>query len=294
MIGALGTTLFFAITPVFAHRAAHLLGSLSANFWRLLLATVLLGAWAHVAGRGLGGGAFVWFFLGGLVGFGVGGVAMFQSLPRLGASLSTLVVQCGSALAAALVEWLWLGATVTPLQAASIVATLGGVAIGLMPRSLPRLAPAIWRSGLAWAALSAVAQGAGAVISRKAFTVAAALHQPIDPGTAAYERALGGVLVAVLALGVAGHLGRPAGASLRRAWPWVCGNALTGPVLGVTCYQWALRATPAALVQPLVAAAPLLTVPLAIWIDHAPRPRSTYYLGAGLAVLGVTGLLLGR
>ena len=113
MIGALGTALFFALTPVFANRAAHRLGGTQANFWRLLVAVIVLGAWAHVAGRGVGGVALGWFILGGIAGFGVGGVAMFQSLPRLGSNLSTLIVQCGSAVVAAGVEWTWLGTRLT-------------------------------------------------------------------------------------------------------------------------------------------------------------------------------------
>ena len=68
MFAALGTLLFFAITPVFANRAAHLLGSLRANLWRLIVAAVLLGTWAHLAGGGLGGHAFRWFVFGGVIG----------------------------------------------------------------------------------------------------------------------------------------------------------------------------------------------------------------------------------
>ena len=50
MIGALGTLLFFAVTPVLANRAAHRLGSLRANFFRLLVAVGLLGASLLAAG----------------------------------------------------------------------------------------------------------------------------------------------------------------------------------------------------------------------------------------------------
>lgn len=294
MIGALGTLVFFAITPVLANRAAHLLGSLRANFLRLVVAVALLGAWAHLAGRGVDGVAFGWFFLGGIVGFGVGGVAMFQSLPRLGASLSTLIVQCVSAVVAAGVEWSWLGTRLAPAQLGCAGITLAGIAIGLLPRSLPRVSPAEWGVGLAWAFLSAAGQGVGAVISRKAFAVAAAGQELMDPGSAAYQRALGGLAVAALALAFAALQRRPPRPrAAERAWPWVLGNALTGPVLGVTCFQWALRSTPAGIVQPIVAAAPLLTIPLAAWIEGA-RPRATYYVGAVLAVAGVGGLLVWR
>jgi drug/metabolite transporter (DMT)-like permease len=290
MLPALGTTFFFAITPVLANRAAKILGSLSANLWRLVLAVIVLGTWAHLAGGGIGGQARGWFFLGGAVGFGVGGAAMFMSLPRLGANLSTLIVQCVAAVAAAALEWTWLGTALTPFQLLCASVTLLGVSLGLLPRSLPR--GIAWRSGVLWALLSAVAQGAGAVLSRKAFAVAAALHQPVDPGTAAYQRGLGGLLVAAVVLALAARRSDEHPSRIGTGWGWVTGNALTGPVLGVTCYQWALRTTPAGLVQPIVAAAPLLTVPLALWLDQAPCPRPTYFIGAALAAAGTAGLWL--
>lgn len=292
MIGALGTLLFFAVTPVFARRAAMLLGGLRANFWRLLLATFLLGLWAHLAGRGTGGITFGWFFLGGVAGFGIGGVSMFQSLPRLGSNLSTLIVQCGSAVIAATLEWQWLDTRLSPAQIVCAVLTLVGITLGLLPRSLPRVSPAQWVSGLLWALLSATGQGVGLVISRKAFFIARGYHDLIDPGTASYQRALGGLLVAALVVLIfRGRTTTPPPAE--RASPWVVANALSGPVLGVACLQWALSTTPAGIVQPIVAAAPLGTIPFAAWLEKS-RPRPIYYLGATLAVLGVAGLLVYR
>jgi drug/metabolite transporter (DMT)-like permease len=144
MIAALTTTLFFAITPVFANRSAKLLGSTRANFWRLVVAVLLLGAWAHTAGCGLHTVSIAWFVFGGVVGFGVGGVAMFQALPRLGSNLSTLIVQCVSAVIAAFVEWTWLGTRLTPAQVGWGAVTLVGVTLGLLPRSLPRASTTQW------------------------------------------------------------------------------------------------------------------------------------------------------
>lgn len=300
MAAALATTLLFAVTPVFANRAAGLLGSTRANFWRLLVAAVLLGLWAFGAGGGLSGHALGWFVAGGVVGFGIGGLAMFQSLPRLGSNLSTLIVQCGSAVVAAALEWLWLGTELRSAQLGFAALTLGGVTIGLLPQSMPRGSTGVghtrthtrdWTTGLAWAALSAVAQGAGAVISRKAFATAALWHEAADPGTAAFQRALGGVAVAALALAIVALRRSEPARDPRRAPGWVACNALTGPVLGVTCYQWALRTTPAGIVQPIVAAAPLLTIPFALLLE-GQRPRPVYYVGAVLAVIGVSGLML--
>lgn len=297
MIGALGTTLCFAFNAIFANRSAQRLGSNPANLARLLVAVLVLGLWAQLYGDGVRGASAPWFFISGLAGFGLGGVAMFQALPRLGSPLAMLIVQCGSAIAAAAVEWYWLGTQLTLPQLSFVAVTLSGVIVGLLPRSLPHVAGPVLRAGIAWAVLSAAGQGLGAVISRKAFQVAAIAHESPDAGTTAYQRALGGVCVAALVVIVARVLrharnGKPPGSS-GRAWPWVLANALTGPVLGVTCFQWALSTTPAGIVQPIVATAPLVTIPLAMWLEQA-RPRWLYYVGTLLAVAGVCGLFATR
>ncbi len=293
MIGALITTFSFALTAVFANRAAQMLGSVRANMWRLVVATVVLGGWAHLAGRGFGGPAVWWFFAGGLAGFGVGGLAMFQSLPRLGSSLAMLIVQCGSAVFAATLEWGWLGTRLSAIQIACAAVTLLGVCVGLMPRSLPKILPAEWGAGIAWAVLSAAGQGAGAVLSRKGYAMTAAFHEHIDPGSAAYQRAVAGLLFAAVAYAIVCWRPEKTRRPSEGAWPWVLANALTGPILGVVCYQWALSSTPAGIVQPIVAASPLVTIPFAAQLENT-WPRPLYYAGALLAVLGVTGLLLWR
>jgi drug/metabolite transporter (DMT)-like permease len=292
MLPAFATLVFFAITPVLAKRAAERQGSLPANFWRLVAAALVLGAWSWLRGAVVPATVQPWLLLGGVAGFGVGGIALFVALPRLGATLTNLLVQCGAALAAVIIERIWLGVTVTPLQLLAALATIAGVAVGLMPTALPRLPRSSFRRGLAWAVVSALGQGAGAVISRKAFVVAAALRYNVDPGAAAFVRVLGGLLPAYLALGAIVALRREERIAKSGAWPWIFANALTGPVLGVTCYQWALRAAPATVVQPIVAAAPLLTAPLAILLAGSPAPRASYYAGAALAASGAAVLVL--
>jgi drug/metabolite transporter (DMT)-like permease len=305
--GAFLTALFFAGNAVCARRAALHYGSTEGNFLRLLLAVALLGAWAHAAGAGFGGGAFAWFFLSGCVGFGLGGLTMFHALPLIGSNLSMLIVQCGSAVAAVLIEWLWLGARLSAAQAGLAALTLAGVIIGLaalppelrrerlpMTGILPRFA-----LGVVFAVVSAGAQGGSAVISRKAFAVLRGHGFFMDAATSAYQRALGGLAVGLLALIIIRlwpALERKAApetttvpAMAVSPWIWVILNTLLGPVLGVTCYQWALRTTQAGLVLPIVATAPLLTVPIARALEHS-RPTPRYWIGAMLAVLGAAGL----
>jgi drug/metabolite transporter (DMT)-like permease len=337
MTGAFLTALFFAGNAVCARRAALHYGGTLGNFLRLLLAVALLGAWAHAAGQGATGGAFTWFFVSGCVGFGLGGLTMFHALPLIGSNLSMLIVQCGSAVAATAVEWLWLGTRLSAAQAGLAALTLAGVIIGLVASpNRARLAcsnganrekPAMddtksqfayertsapgeshvllvgsisgFALGVGLAVVSACAQGGGAVISRKAFAVLRAQGFFMDAATSAYQRALGGLAVGVLALIIVRRWpaaerkpateSEPVPAMAVPSWIWVVLNTLLGPVLGVTCFQWALRTTPAGLVLPIVATAPLLTVPIARALEHS-RPTPRYWLGAVLAVLGAAGL----
>lgn len=297
MAGALLTLVFFAVTAVFAGRSAQLLGPVRANLARLVLAALVLGAWVGLRARvAAGGPTAAWFLLSGVAGFGLGGLAMFQALPRLGASLSMLIVQCLTVWVAAAGEAAWLGTRLGAGQWALASLTVLGVAIGLMPSSWPSLEARAWRAGVIWALVSALGQGFGAVISRKAYAVAHVAGHVPDPGEAAWLRVIGGLVVAATAVAWCAARRRqdpdtPGRAGLRKAWPWVSANALTGPVLGVACYQWALSSTPAGLVQPVVSASPLLTIPFALWIEGR-RPKPRYYAGAVIAVAGVVLLSL--
>jgi len=306
--GAFLTAFFFASNAVCARRAALHYGGTTGNFLRLLLAVALLAAWAHAAGQGVGGGAFGWFLVSGAVGFGLGGLTMFHALPLLGSNLSMLIVQCGSAVAASLIEWLWLGTRLSTAQAGFAALTLAGVVVALIgpmdpirpigPIQSPTARPPRYTLGVALAVVSACAQGGGAVISRNAFGLLHAHGFFMDGATSAYQRALGGLAVGTLALlvmrwwpGAEPTIPEAtvfAPAQKLPPWAWVVLNTLLGPVLGVTCYQWALRSNPAGVVLPIVATAPLPTVPIA-WVLERSRTTPRFWIGAVLAVLGVAG-----
>src|SRR5438034_939971 len=94
MFAAFLATLLFSVSVVCGHRTAKLVGGVEANFWRLAVATVFLGAWAFAGGKGTSGDSFRLFLLSGVVGIGLGDAGLFQALPRLGSRLSLLIIQC--------------------------------------------------------------------------------------------------------------------------------------------------------------------------------------------------------
>lgn len=293
MLPSFLTTILFSFSVIFAARSARVLGAGTANLCRITLATLLLALWGHGFGVGLQGPSLGWFFLSGVVGFGLGDMALFGALPRIGPRLSILLTQCLGAPIAAAAEWAWLGTTLRPVDIACALVILAGVALALAPdRGLQVERRAFW-IGTLFGVGSAMGQAFGAVLSRKANGVAELAHFHIDGGTAAYQRVLGGILVTALAFALMKKV-RPSEPPTdperwRRGWPLVAGNALAGPALGVGCYQWALMTTPSGIVLPIVATAPLATLVLARFID-GEKPTRRAITGGLIAVGGAVAL----
>jgi len=305
MLPAFLATVLFSLSVIFASRTTRILGGTTANLYRLCVSTVLLAIWAHAFGKGLGGGAFWVFFLSGCIGFGIGDFALYQAIPRLGPRLTILMVHCLAAPFAALTEWLWLGTALTLAQIISGLVILSGVAIALAPREHLHLAPKALAQGTALGVIAALGQGMGAVVSRKAYAIAAHSDQGIDGLSAAYQRILGGLVFAALPClwimmknrRTSNKSGEAAGAVMenkRRTIPlWVLLNSLAGPTLGVGCYQWALENNPSGVVLPIVATTPIVVIPFAYWFE-GDRPGPYSLLGGIIAVAGAIALAMSR
>src|SRR5205085_6426438 len=120
------------------------------------------------------------------------------------------------------------------------------VALALAPGKHLNIPRRVFWLGVTFGVVAALGQGLGAVLSRVAVETNAAAGTPVDGLTAAFQRILAGIVVGVAAwlfvklrpgvsaLPPASHF--PSG----KFWPWIIANALSGPAIGVGCYQWAL------------------------------------------------------
>jgi drug/metabolite transporter (DMT)-like permease len=292
------TTIFFSISAVCAQRTSKVLGGVEANFWRVLLATTLLAIWAHTLGQGLIGKALPMFLLSGLLGFGLGDIALYQSLPRLGSRLSILLVHCLAAPFAATTEWLWLGTRMSVMEILGAVLILAGVALALAPGKHLEIPRRTFWVGVIYGVIAALGQGMGAVFSGYASRVDRDAGTPVDGLTAAYQRILAGLAVAIVFwLIVKWMNGKSAAvaeststsksffppASIR---PWIIANALSGPAIGVGCYQWALMQEKSGVVLPIVALTPLVIIPFSRYVE-GERPTMRSLVGGLVAVAGV-------
>ena len=302
MSAALLAALLFAISAVCGYRSSTQIGGAEANFWRICMAAVCLALWAHLFGSGLEGAALPFFVLSGFFGIGLGDTGYFQALPRLGSRRAVLLVQCLIPLFAILIEWFWLGTTLTVGQLVCVAVILFGVALALAPRDHAKIpARRLWL-GIGFAIFAAFCSALGAVFSRKAWFVAHDAGEFPDPGTTGYQRVLGGLLVPGIILlavkwrGARSHGGvfeektfHVAREKWKRVWPWIFGNSFAGQTLGVTCVQWALEKTPTGIVMTVTALTPVLLLPMTRIVENEKigfRPLA----GALVAVAGVAGL----
>ena len=302
MLAAFATTFLFSISAVCGHRSARLIGGTEANFWRAALATALLAMWSYSFGKGLAGSAFPVFLLSGIMGIGIGDVAFFQALPRLGSRLSLLLVQCLTAPFGALIEWFWLGTGLSARQILFGLTILVGVGIALTPGRNLKLTKRELVVGTLFGLLAALGGAAGAVLSRKAYLIVHAAGEHIDAINAGYQRMLGGVFLAGVCLLIvkrhefriqtrAPHLlvDEASRRKWRGVWFWVVLNSLAGQTLGVSCMQKALETIPAGIVLPIIAMAPIIVIPISFVVE-GERPSLHSLIGGVIAVGGVIGL----
>ena len=298
MFAALLTVFLFAGSAVSGERAGHYWGSQRGNLLRLALAASLMLPVSLIFYRdSLHSATFAWLFLSGVAGFGLGDIALFAAYQRIGARLTILLNLCTAPLWSALAEWLWLGTTIGWNAGAAAGLILVGVAMAILSRESRPVPhhPICW-SGI-WCGLAAgCGQGLGAVISRKALDLADAGGFTIEGFSAATQRITGGLITTAL-IAFTLHLFRR-GSVNSQALPktarpiavtWLVATTLCGPVLGVSCFQWALASQPAGIITAVVATTPIAMIPLQACMGE--RPKLLSMLGALVAVVGVLCLL---
>ena len=287
---ALGAAFFYAWSVTCARRSSAHHGPDLANLGRLLIAVIVIGLFVAFSDRHPFCAGWEWLILGGVLGLGIGDIALFHALPRIGVGLTMLLTQCLAAPFALILEYQALGHSPNGAQMlAALVILIGvGVALGAPVEG----DPADRRTGVWLGVLSALGQACGAVSTPLTVEACKQAGETIPDGFAqAFVRLLGGVPVVLLFLlwasrkeGLFAKVRRPY-ASASAPW-WMLMNGISGPALGVACYQWALTQHPAALVLSVVALTPLIGLVMQ-WAVEGQRPSWRLWLGGAIGIAGV-------
>ena len=287
---ALGAAFFYAWSVTCARRSSAHHGPDLANLGRLLIAVIVIGLFVAFSDRHPFCAGWEWLILGGVLGLGIGDIALFHALPRIGVGLTMLLTQCLAAPFALILEYQALGHSPNGAQMlAALVILIGvGVALGAPAEG----DPADRRTGVWLGVLSALGQACGAVSTPLTVEACKQAGETIPDGFAqAFVRLLGGLPVVLLFLlwasrkeGLFAKIRRPY-AFASAPW-WMLMNGIAGPALGVACYQWALTQHPAALVLSVVALTPLIGL-IMQWAIEGHRPSWRLWLGGAIAIIGV-------
>lgn len=286
------TSLLFAWSVSCARQSTRHHGSDVANSGRILVALVIIGLWVVLSGRHWIAPGWGWLLLSGALGLGLGDIALFNALPRIGPALTILLMQCLAAPFALVLEYLALGTTIRWSQALGATIILAGVAValGAPPEGLDDRRQR--RIGIALGILAAFGQACGAVSTPLAHHACDLAGATMPDGIGqALMRILGGVpIVLGFALwqtrqkGLFTDVPRPY--DRRRGLSWMLMNGISGPALGVACYQWALTHSPSAIVLSIVALTPLFALPMQC-ATEGRRPGLRAWIGGAIAVVGV-------
>lgn len=301
MIFALLTAVCYPLSAICGKQLTSSFGSQRANLYRLIIATLILGAISVTFFReSFHPTTFSWLFVSGLIGFGLGDVALFLAYQCIGSRLTVLLNFSLATIFGVITEFIWLSTTIRTLELLAIAIILTGLSIAVLATPADHAARrGSFKIGICAAVIAGFGQGVGAVISRHAGGMAEALGMAeINGLSQAFQRVIAGLIfaIAIVAILHFRHRGKPAPPKTQnpRALPfWLLGAALFGPVIGVSCFQAALADLPSGIVLAIVAASPIVVIPLAFFFE-GDRPTRASCLGCLVGVAGIAWICLLR
>ena len=297
---SLVVAVFWTVTALFADKASHRLGSMTANVLRLAMAFVFLGLllWVSVGHPYpvyASGKAWLWLGLSALVGYVFGDWCLFNCYLSIGARFGQLFMTLAPPMAA-IAGWAILGEALNWKSALAMAVTLSGIAISILSRdgghkvhlTLP------WK-GVLLGLGAGIGQGVGLVLSKVGMQhYAAAIPSEAPEAMAAMLpfastmiRALVGALGFLLLMSLQRDLG-----SLKRAVHDKVGMryalimTVFGPVLGVSLSLMAVQYTNAGIASTLMALTPVFILfPYAFLYKQRIRLREV--IGVAVSMAGV-------
>lgn len=271
---------FFSIN---AYRSAITVGLL------ILAHVVLLGYILPVAS----GEQWFWMGLSGIVGLGIGDLGLFAAYILIGPR-QALLLMASSPIFASVSAFLMLGETFPSLAVLGVAITLFGIIVVVLEKENHTDVPADGGNRKAWGMfagiVAAAGQGLGLVLSKKGMYLGETVA--MNPVSAALIR----MMIATVFVWTAAFFVRKMpelrkAAKDRQGLKFLFGGAFVGPFLGMTLSLFAVTYTEAGIAQTLLSLEPLIIIPL-VWKIYGQRTNKRGIIGAALAVLGVTILML--
>ncbi len=197
MIGefaALATALSWAVAARIFQQLGQSFTALNLNLWKGVFGIValLLITQANVLTHNYPLELYFWLILSGVIGIGLGDTFFFQALKRIGDSQTILIAETTAPIFTALRAMAWINEWLSWAQWLGVALVLLSVDRVIILRKRNSIA-VFSASGYFFAALAALCQALGAVVSRDILT-----RYAIDPFDASLVRLLGGLFILCL------------------------------------------------------------------------------------------------
>ena len=297
---ALVVSLSWTVTALFADKASHRLGSMSANVIRLVLATFFL---TLILWLGIGrpyplyadGKTWAWLAASAFVGYLIGDWCLFNCYLSIGARFGQLFMTLAPPMAA-IAGWALLGETLTWKSILAMAVTLLGIAISILGKEARKQVHlTLPLKGVLLGLGAGFGQGVGLVLSKVGMEHYAQLIPPDAPSRMGTLLPFASTMIRAL-IGATGFLilmllqkktkELKAASHDRKGLGYALVMTIFGPVVGVSLSLMAVRYTSAGIASTLMALTPVfILLPYAL-IYHQ-RIKARELLGVAVSMTGV-------
>lgn len=289
-LSALLTAFLWSGTSMVFTEATTRVGSIQVNITRMMLAMLFLLVTITAFGFdwSMSRGQVMNLAWSGLIGLVIGDSFLFRAFKDIGARISMLVMSLVPGMSAIL-GFLFLDETLSPLGIVGMLVTMAGVTIVVLERQ--RSAGTkhhVSARGLLFAVLGALGQATGLIFAKFALNEA-----PIHGMVATAVRIAAAVLFFLPAALLFRRYKNPIRVYAKdpTALGYTIAGAVLGPYLGITFSLVAIANTKVAIATTIMALPPIIMLPL-VWYFYHERLSMRAIGGAVVAVAGVALLFL--
>lgn len=290
----------WTVTALFADKASHRLGSMTANVLRLSLAILFLGVllWVTVGSPYpvyADGKAWLWLSLSAIVGYVFGDWCLFNCYLSIGARFGQLFMTLAPPIAA-IAGWAILGETLTWKSGLAMLVTLCGIAISILSRGGGhKVQLTLPFKGVLLGLGAGIGQGVGLVLSKvgmQHYSSAIPADAPsimanMLPFASTMIRAVVGAAGFIVLMAMQRDLPRlKQSLRDRTGMGYALIMTIFGPVLGVSLSLMAVQYTNAGIASTLMALTPVfILIPYAL--IYKQRIKFREVLGVAVSMAGV-------
>lgn len=289
---ALLTAVFWTVTSLAFERATKLIGSLSVNLIRLVLALIFLSVFSYFY-RGYlipldaSQHQWIWLPISGLIGFVMGDYFLFRAFQEIGARISMLIMALVPPISA-IFAWMVMDETMTMQHILAMIITLVGIVLVILNRKkniangkkTNKIALNFSFIGLLFALGGATGQAIGLVYSKYGM-------QDYDAFSSSQIRVFAGLIGYVfLFLILKRWKNLKAAMKNRKALKFVSFGAFTGPFLGVSFSLLAVQHANTGVAATLMSITPVLIIIPTVLV-FKEKIKIKEIIGAIIAVIGV-------